>query len=169
MSTRFFSDEEIKRLRSWPEELGRNELIRYFTLGSDDREWLATAARGVGNRMSLALQLCALPWLGFVPDDVAGAPISELVGYGGREQTRTEHLGLVAARLGWRTADAAEWKDLEEFLLARAVEHDAPSVLFRLACGEPYSRGYYKPLLTIPPAEEDAQDVGTSTRTLGAQ
>ncbi|MEV5543700.1 Tn3 family transposase [Saccharopolyspora shandongensis] len=61
-------------------------------------------------------------------------PISELVGYGAREQTRTEYLRLVAARQGWRTADAAEWKELEEFLLARAVEHDAPSVLFRLAC-----------------------------------
>jgi Tn3 transposase DDE domain len=31
MSTRFFSDAEIRRLRSWPEELGRDELIR-FTL-----------------------------------------------------------------------------------------------------------------------------------------
>jgi hypothetical protein len=29
MSTRFFSDAEIKRLRSWPEELGRNELILF--------------------------------------------------------------------------------------------------------------------------------------------
>jgi hypothetical protein len=37
MSTRFFSDAEIRRLRSWPEDLGRDELIRYFTLGSDDR------------------------------------------------------------------------------------------------------------------------------------
>lgn len=30
--------------------------------------------------------------------------------------------------------DPARWKDLEEFLLARAVEHDAPSVLFQLGC-----------------------------------
>jgi hypothetical protein len=69
-----FSDEEIKRLRSWPGELGRNELIRYFTLGSDDRDWLSRAARGVGNRLGLAVQMCTLPWLGFVPDDVADAP-----------------------------------------------------------------------------------------------
>jgi hypothetical protein len=74
VSTRFFSDEEIKRLRSWPGELGRNELIRYFTLGSDDRDWLSRAARGVGNRLGLAVQMCTLPWLGFVPDDVADAP-----------------------------------------------------------------------------------------------
>ncbi len=148
MSTRFFSDAEIKRLRSWPEELGRDELIRYFTLGSDDRAWLEGAARGMGNRLGMAIQLCTLPWLGFVPDDVAavpaaaanrvavqlGIPIADLAGYGARKQTRTEHLRTIAARLGWRTAGKAEWKDLEEFLLARAIEHDAPSVLFRLGC-----------------------------------
>jgi hypothetical protein len=74
MSTRFFSDAEARRLRSWPEELGRDELIRYFTLGSDDRAWLEGAARGTGNRLGMAVQLCALPWLGFVPDDVAAVP-----------------------------------------------------------------------------------------------
>ena len=26
------------------------------------------------------------------------------------------------------------WKDLEEFLFARAMEHDSPELLFRLAC-----------------------------------
>ncbi len=148
MSTRFFSTDEIRRLRSWPEEIGRNELIRYFTLGSDDRAWLQRSARGAGNRLGLAVQLCALPWLGFVPDEVPavprsasnrlavqlGLPVAELDSYGEREQTRTEHLRLAAARLGWRTAGAREWKELDEFLLARAVEHDAPSVLFRLAC-----------------------------------
>jgi hypothetical protein len=60
-----------------------------------------------------------------------GVPIAELAGYGARKQTRIEHLRTIGARLGWRTA---EWKDLEEFVLARAVEHDAPSVLFRLGC-----------------------------------
>lgn len=148
MSTRFFSEDEIRRLRSWPEEIGRNELISYFTLGSGDRAWIQRSARGSGNRLGLAVQLCALPWLGFVPDDVPAVPrsasnrlavqlgiaVAELDGYGEREQTRTEHLRLAAARLGWRTAGAVEWKELDEFLLARAVEHDAPSVLFRLGC-----------------------------------
>jgi hypothetical protein len=61
MSTRFFSDAEIGRLRSWPEELGRDELIRFFTLGADDRVWLEGAARGPGNRLGMAIQLCTLP------------------------------------------------------------------------------------------------------------
>jgi hypothetical protein len=88
----------------------------------------------------MAIQLCAVPWLGFVPDDVAGVPgaavsrvavqlgipVGELAGYGARRQTRTEHLRVVAARLGWRGAGLAEWKDLEDFLLARAIERAVP-------------------------------------------
>jgi hypothetical protein len=29
---------------------------------------------------------------------------------------------------------ATEWKELEEFLFARAMEHDSPKLLFRVAC-----------------------------------
>jgi hypothetical protein len=98
--------------------------------------------------LGLAVQLCTLPWLGFVPDDVGAAPpaavarlaerlqvsAGALACYGEREQTRTEHLRAAARYLGWRPAKALELKELEEFLLARAMEHDAPSLLFRLAC-----------------------------------
>ena len=84
----------------------------------------------------------------FVPDDVAAGPaavagrLSEklgiaagaLRGYGARGQTRAGHLREVAAYLGWRTVDGPRWKDLEEFLSARAMEHDSPKLLFRLAC-----------------------------------
>ncbi len=94
------------------------------------------------------MQLCALPWLGFVPDEVAaapeaavarlserlGVPVGELRGYGTREQTRTGHLREIARYLGWRTMDSAGWKELEEFLFARAMEHDVPKLLFRQAC-----------------------------------
>ncbi|MEU7688287.1 DUF4158 domain-containing protein [Streptomyces spectabilis] len=38
----------------------------------------------------------------------------------------------VAEYLGWKQPKAIEHKD--EFLLARAMEHDAPSLLFRLGC-----------------------------------
>ena len=98
--------------------------------------------------LGAAVQLCTLPWLGFVPEDVAaapaaavarlserlGIPVGELRGYGAREQTRTDHLREVAAYLGWRQVDGPRWKDLEEFLFARAMEHDSPKLLFRLAC-----------------------------------
>ncbi|WP_308015630.1 DUF4158 domain-containing protein [Streptomyces huiliensis] len=89
-----------------------------------------------------------LPWLGFVPEDVASAPpvavarlseclqipVGELRFYGERKQTRTGHLREVTRYLSWRPAKTLEWKELDEFLLARAMEHDSPSLLFRLAC-----------------------------------
>ena len=64
-----------------------------------------------------------------------GIAVGELQGYGSRAQTRSDHLGDVAVYLGWHQVDGPRWKDLEEFLFARAMEHDSPKLLFRLACG----------------------------------
>ncbi len=73
MATRdVFSEDELAQLRGFPEP-ARAELIRYFTLGSAD-EAFARKFRGQDNLMGVAVQLCTLPWLGFVPDDVAAAP-----------------------------------------------------------------------------------------------
>jgi len=147
-TTRVFSDEDLERLRSFP-EINREELIRFFTLTSADVEFIDPGrGRGPGDRLGLAVQLCTLPWLGFVPDDVTSAPavtvarlserlqvpIGELGSYGERDQTRTDHLRSVARYLGWRQASALEHQELDEFLLARAMEHDSPTLLFRLAC-----------------------------------
>jgi hypothetical protein len=141
-----FSEDELAQLRGFPEP-ARAELIRYFTLAPAD-EAFVRKFRGQDNVMGVAVQLCTLPWLGFVPDEVAaapaavvarlseklGIPVGALRGYGAREQTRTGHLRDVAAYLGWRTVDGPRWKDLEEFLFARAMEHDSPKLLFRQAC-----------------------------------
>ncbi len=170
-----FSAAELVRLRSWPPEVGSAELVQFFTLAGDDLDWLATAARGATGRRGLAVQLCTLPWLGFVPDDVAAVPVAAatrlasqlgvsrdvLEVYGARAQSRTEHLRLVATRLGWRTAGPAEWKDIGEFLLARAIEHDAPALLFRLACEFCASSRIVRPgpttlLRTVATAREQA-------------
>ncbi|MEU6742136.1 DUF4158 domain-containing protein [Streptosporangium sandarakinum] len=143
-----FTDEEIARLRSFP-EISREELIRFFTLTAADVEFIDPGrGRGPADRLGLAVQLCALPWLGFVPADVASAPaaavaclserlrvsVGELARYGGREQTRSTHLQQVARYLGRRSARELERTELEEFLPARVMEHDSPSLLFRLAC-----------------------------------
>lgn len=147
MATRdVFSDEELQRLREFP-EINRAELIRYFTLAAPD-EMFVRKFRGAHNVLGAAVQLCTLPWLGFVPDDVGSAPaaavarLSDRLGiaagllgdYGVREQTRTDHLREIARYAGWRPADEVEWKQLQEFLFSRAMEHDSPRLLFRLAC-----------------------------------
>ena len=158
MATRdVFSEDELAQLRGFP-EAARAELIRYFTLTPAD-EAFVRKFRGRDNVLGAAVQLCTLPWLGYVPDDVAaapaavvarlsdrlGIPVGELRGYGAREQTRTGHLREVAAYLGWRQVDGPRWKDLEEFLFARAMEHDSPKLLFRQACEYLFSSCLVRP------------------------
>jgi hypothetical protein len=152
MPVRFLSDAELARLSGWPDEIADADLITYFTLTSDDSGWLTSNVR-VENRLGAALQLCTLPWLGWIPDDLTACPLTAvdrvatqlglagddvpgmLAAYGGWEgRTRRDHRGLVLARLGWRTSAAGDRKQLDAFLLARALEHDAPGVLLQLAC-----------------------------------
>ncbi|MGH3863715.1 DUF4158 domain-containing protein, partial [Actinokineospora sp.] len=143
-----FADAELERLRGFP-EIGRDELFRFFTLTRADVAFVDPGrGRGPADRLGLAVTLCTLPWLGFVPDKVSTAPpvavarladqlgvdAGELRSYGRRAKTRTEHLRLVAQYLGWRPPSTLELKELDEFLLARAMEHDSPTLLFRLAC-----------------------------------
>jgi hypothetical protein len=61
-----------------------------------------------------------------------GVDPQALGSYGERAQTRTDHLRLVCDYRGWRTAQTGgvELKELEEFLLGRAMEHDSPTTLF---------------------------------------
>ncbi|KAF0846838.1 Tn3 family transposase [Nocardia caishijiensis] len=148
MATRVFADEELARLREFP-EIGREEMFRFFTLSPADLAFVDPGrGRGPADRLGIAIALCTLPWLGFVPDRVVTAPPvavarlaeqlrvdgTEIRSYGRRAQTRTDHLRLVAQYLGWRAAGALELKELDEFLLARAMEHDSPTLLFRLGC-----------------------------------
>ncbi|GAA5050107.1 Tn3 family transposase [Nocardia callitridis] len=148
MATQVFATEELARLREFP-EISREELFRFFTLTPADIAFVAPGrGRGPEDQLGLAVALCTLPWLGFVPDKVAAAPpvavarladqlkvdASQIRSYGRRAQTRTTHLRLVAQYLSWRPAGAMELKELDEFLLARAMEHDSPTLLFRLGC-----------------------------------
>jgi len=143
-----FSGEELVQLRGFP-EITRDELIRFFTLTAADRAFVDPGrGRSPRERLGLAVQLCTLAWLGFVPDDVTAAPPAAvgrladqlhlgagvLAGYGEREQTRTDHLRLVLQYSEWRLPRSLGNMELEEFLLARAMEHDSPSLLFQLAC-----------------------------------
>ncbi|GAA3152615.1 hypothetical protein GCM10010466_49510 [Planomonospora alba] len=69
-----FTEEELEGLRRFP-EIGREELFRFFTLTPADVAFIDPGrGRGLADRLGLAVALCTLPWLGFVPDDVASAP-----------------------------------------------------------------------------------------------
>jgi Domain of unknown function (DUF4158) len=63
VATRVFSDEELERLRSFP-DISREELIRFFTLTPADVAFIDPGrGRGPADRLGLAVQLCTLPWL----------------------------------------------------------------------------------------------------------
>ncbi|MFI7231840.1 DUF4158 domain-containing protein [Nonomuraea angiospora] len=149
MSEKMFSEEQLEQLRSYPEIAG-DELIRHFTPTAADVAFVDPGkGRGPVDRLGMLVQLCTLPWLGFVPDDVTAAPaaavarVAERLGvtpaalrlYGKRDQTRSDHLGLIAKYLEWQTAPAGSqaMKELEQFLLDRAMEHEPPTLLFNLA------------------------------------
>jgi hypothetical protein len=74
----------------------------------------------------------------------------------------------VAAYLGCWQVETARGKDLEEFLFARAREHDSPKLLFRQACEYLSSSrlvrpGVVKVLERVAPSRERARggDLGT--------
>ncbi|MEO7195939.1 MAG: Tn3 family transposase [Pseudonocardiaceae bacterium] len=149
MSAWMFSEEQLERLRSFP-DIGGDDLIRFFTLTAVDVAFVAPGrGRGLADRLGLAVALATLPWLGFVPDEVGAAPpvaVARLAtwlgldpgvleGYGQRAHTCSDHLRLVAEYLSWKSAPAGGevMKDLERFLLDRAMEHDSPTLLFTVA------------------------------------
>ena len=62
---RFLSDAEIARLGAFPETIERRDVVRFFVLAGERGQ------RGAPNQLEIALQLGALRWLGFVPEDLA--------------------------------------------------------------------------------------------------
>jgi hypothetical protein len=73
--------------------------------------------------------------------DQLGVGPDELRSYRRRVKTRTEHLRLVAQYLGWRLPTTMELEELDEFRLARALEHDSPSKAERTMRDAPAERG----------------------------
>jgi TnpA family transposase len=145
------SEEEAEQLSSWPPEVARSDLVAHFTLSIEDRRWVRSH-RGAAERIGLAVQLCGLGYLGFVPADLASTPrevvafVATQIGVAvatftryAREvdgRTRRRHVAAVVEQAGWRLCGPGEWKALGDSVTARALEHDTPSVLFRQALSQ---------------------------------
>lgn len=145
VSTRVLSDDDLEQLSTWPPEVARSDLVAFFTLSIEDRRWVRSH-RGAAERIGLAVQLCGLAYLGFVPADLAGTPrevvqaVAKEIGVAAATftryahevdgRTRRRHVAAVIQQGGWRVCGRGEWKALGDWLTARALEHDTPSVLF---------------------------------------
>jgi hypothetical protein len=132
------------------------------TSGCPATIWSSSAPqRGAGNQLGIALQLCALRWLGFIPEDLAGAPAAAVESlavaldvparavfdYAVRSSTWREHRLAVRAHTGWRAFGDPEAEEFRAWLAELALEHDRPAFLFTRACEELRGRRTERPAI----------------------
>ncbi len=164
MPGQFLTEAERSRLSRFPDEIAPDDLITYFTLSPSDRQHIQLHHRPA-TRLGVALQLCALRYLGFSPSpaNLKAAPTDAvhylsqqlavahdtLASYGQRAQTRTEQWQLVQQYLGYRNATSVDLEMLTIWLIERAQEHDKPTVLFQLAAEKLHTDKIVRPGVTV--------------------
>lgn len=150
MSASFLTAAERDRWQRFPETIPQDDLAVYFLLSADDQREV-NRQREPCNRLGYALQLGTLRYLGFVPTDFTATPevvvtfVAEQLGITPRvlglydnRRTQSEHRRHVRAYLGFRPATPMDVYALQTWLLARALEHDKPTLLLQLACEKLY-------------------------------
>ncbi len=160
MSTSVLTAAERERWQRFPETIPQDDLAVYFLLSADDQREV-NRQREPFNRLGYALQLCTLRYLGFVPTDFTATPevvvtfVAEQLGmapqvlalYDNRE-TQSDHRRHVRTYLGFRPATPMDVYALQTWLLARALEHDKPTLLLQLACEKLYRERIVRPGVT---------------------
>ena len=161
MPGQFLTTIERERLSRIPGDISKADLASFFTLTDSDLNAIPVKSAGY-NRLGFALQIGALRYMGFCPDDLMTTPPSvvkyvasqlgldpqEIVRYGQREQTRTDHVKSVEAYLGFRRAEEADLQELADWLVKRALEHDKPTLLFQMASERLHAAKIVRPGVT---------------------
>jgi hypothetical protein len=73
MPVQILSDAEREAWSRFPERIEEDALGAFFTLRTGESEAIRRQY-GDQNRLAVALQVCSLRWLGFIPDDLWSAP-----------------------------------------------------------------------------------------------
>src|SRR5262245_17777613 len=135
MPVQLFTEAERARRNRFPDVIAYEDLVTFFTLSERDLRSIPRS-REPHNRLGYALQLCTLRFMGFVPDDLGSVPPDAvsfvadqlaiephvLAAYGGRAQTRQDHLLAAQTHLGYRKVDQDDLHALAAWLLERALE-----------------------------------------------
>jgi TnpA family transposase len=146
MAGKWLSEADRSRISGWPETVVETDLFTYFTLSEADRRLIAIRRRD-SNRLGFAVSLCALRFLGFFPREDADIPGPVLTflsaqlevppesrgRYATRGRTRTDHEMEILAALGYRRQTGPDRHELVKWLTQRALEHDRPMALLRMA------------------------------------
>ncbi len=152
---------ERRELGAFPARTGPEDVGAFFELPPDDLRFARTH-RGEA-RLGVAVQLCSLRWLGFVPENLAELPQPALLSLceqleadpddlalcGTRDQTRSDHFLAVRDRAGFKAFDTAERARLEEWLVHRAMEHERPKALHTLTCEQLRASRVVRPTVDV--------------------
>jgi len=158
MPVGFLTQADKDRFNRFPETIPHEDLVAFFLLTKPDLARVQQC-REEHTRLGFALQLCALRFLGFVPDDLGSTPTAvvefvaeqlqvspgSLFPYGQRPATRTAHFQQILGYLGFRKPTADNLQQLSQWLLARALEHDRPTVLLQWACDYMLRKKWVRP------------------------
>jgi hypothetical protein len=158
----FLTAADRTRLNRFPEQIPHEDLSAFFLLSEADQQAINQQHSEAHTRLGFALQLCALRYLGFAPDDLTTAPpraveyVAQQLGvapqaltaYGTRRPTRTTDFQHVQAHLHFRLATPLDMYALQTWLGERALEHDKPTLLLQLACDKLRREYIVRPGLT---------------------
>lgn len=145
MPVQFLSEADHERLNRFPDEISKEDHATYFLLSEADLVEIAKQ-RSDSNCLGFAIQICALRYMGFVPNDLLSIPLETLKYIAEQLQVsldklthysdriRRAHLKSSQKYVGFRRATDLDMLSLERWLLERALEHDKPTLLFKLAC-----------------------------------
>jgi TnpA family transposase len=155
----FLSAADRVSLDRFPDVVEVDELRRCFPVADSDRAAVIDRRYGAAARLAGGLQIGSLRLLGFVPAELELAPPpvveyvaaqlstapADLAEYSTRAKTRYEHVEAAERHVGLRRTDRGDLKMLGDWLVERAMEHDRPIVLFRLACEFLRNQGLVRP------------------------
>jgi hypothetical protein len=143
----FLSEAQRQSLSEFPDNISQEQLIQHFML--TELDLIVVPIRSpVYSRFGFALSLCALRFLGFIPEqfnqipdditnfllkqlDIAKLPYN-LDQYGARSQTKSDHALVIEKHLGFRRFNKHDQAQLAQWLLPQAMEHDRPTLLLKL-------------------------------------
>ena len=145
MPVQFLTEADHAHLNRFPEEIPTEDCFTFFLLSQEDLIEV-DKQRSNSSRLGFALQLCALRYMGFVPHKLKSIPprvlryvadqlrvsVTELDKYDA--DSRKAHLRASQLYAGFRRATKLDTLGLEKWLLDRALEHDRPTVIFKLTC-----------------------------------
>jgi len=143
----FLTEAQRQYLSQFPEDISQEQLIQHFMLTASDLSIVPTRSPAY-SRFGFTLSLCALRFLGFIPEqcnrtpdtiisfllkqlDIAKLP-NNLDQYGTRSQTKSDHALIIEKYLGFRRFNKHDQTQLAQWLLPQAMEHDRPTLLLKL-------------------------------------